>query len=272
VILTVVVLVVAVAAGLGANYFVALMGDEEKDPTQGTSTTSVLGSLALLSAFIVALVLSNTASSYGAASRASKQEADVVDNFYEAAEYVDQPFRQALQASAVCYAQAVVNFEWPELAKGERSTVPNNYTGTGRYGIRRTLIQMGPSAKGFSLAQSADQRRGELRNERVVQSNPTVPEVLYWFMIILIAISLGSLAYSIPRAQNAGQLVALAVVAALFIFAVLLLRNLDRPFASVLAQKPTDMRNTAQDIGEDYADAYGNTLPCDAEGQPRPAP
>jgi uncharacterized membrane protein (DUF485 family) len=268
-ILTIVLLVVAVGIGLGVNYFVGMMS--EKEPTEGVSVTAVLGSTALLSAFIVALVLSNTASSYSAASRASKQEADVVDNFYEAAEYVDQPFRQALQASAVCYARAVVNFEWDELAEGERSSVPNNYTGTGPYGIRRTLIQMGTSAKGFSLVQSADQRRGELRNDRVVQANPTVPEVLYWLMILLIAISLGSLAYSIPRAKNAGQLMALALVAALFIAAVLLLRNLDRPFSSVLAQKPTDMRATAQDIGEDYMEAYGDTLPCDPQGQPRTA-
>jgi uncharacterized membrane protein (DUF485 family) len=265
-ILTIVVLLVAVLIGVGVNYLVGMMS--EKEPTEGASTTAVLGSTALLSAFIVALVLSNTAGTYAAASRASKQEADVVDNLYEAAEYVDQPHRQGLQAAAVCYARAVINFEWPELANGERSTVPNNWTGTGPHGIRRTLIQMGTSAKGFSLVQSADQRRGELRNERVVQAGPSVHPVLYWLMVILIAISLGSLAYSIPRAKNVGQLIALAVVAFLFIAAVLLLRNLDRPFSSVLAQKPTDMRTTAQDIGEDFVDAYGNTLPCDDRGQP----
>jgi hypothetical protein len=265
-ILTIVVLLVAVIIGVGVNYLVGMMS--EKEPTEGAPTTSVLASTALLSAFVVALVLSGTASSYSAAGKASKSEADVVDNLYEAAEYIDQPHRQAIQAASVCYARAVVNFEWPELAKGDRSTVPNNWTGTGPHGIRKSLIEMGTTAKGFSLVQSADARRGELRNERVVQANPTVPEVLYWLMVILVAISLGSLAYSIPRAKNTGQIAALVLVTVLFLATILLLRNLDRPFSYVLAQKPTDMRTTAQDIGEDYVDAYGDTLPCDDRGQP----
>jgi cytochrome bd-type quinol oxidase subunit 2 len=266
VILTIVALLVAVGAGLAVNYLVGVMSD--KEATEGASVTAVLGSTALLSAFIVALVLANTAGTYSSAARAAKQEADVVDNLYEAAEYIEQPHRQAIHAAAVCYARAIINFEWDELAGGGRSTVPNNWTGTGPNGIRRTLIQMGPAARGFSLVQSADQRRGELRNERVVQAGGNVPEVLYWFMIILVAISLGSLAYSVPRAKNTGQLVALFVVATLFICAVLLLRNLDRPFAGVLAQDPSDMQTTEQDIAEDYADAYGATLPCDDLGEP----
>jgi site-specific recombinase XerD len=71
----------------------------DKDPTEGASVTSILASLALLSAFIVALVLSSTASTYSAANKASKQEADSVDNLYEAAEYIEQPHRQAIQAA-----------------------------------------------------------------------------------------------------------------------------------------------------------------------------
>jgi len=38
--------------------------------------------------------------------------------------------------------------EWATLANGKRSPVPSNWTGTGSHGIRKTLIQMGTSAKG----------------------------------------------------------------------------------------------------------------------------
>jgi RsiW-degrading membrane proteinase PrsW (M82 family) len=266
VILVVLAMLLALAIGLGANYYSGWAKD--KEPTEGAAVTSVLGATALLAAFIVALVLSGTASSYAAANTASKNEADVVDTLYESAEYVDQPFREKIQAAAACYARAVAGPEWEAMEKGERSPVPNNWTGTGPNGIRRQLIAMGTGAKGFSLVQSADARRGDLRNERVRQSNPTVPDPLFWLMIVLVAISLGSLAFGIPRAGNIPHLVALVVVTVLFIATVGLLYNLDRPFSGVLAQKPTDMQTTAEDVGEDYTETYNTQPPCNDRGEP----
>lgn len=265
----IVVLVVAVTAGLGANYYSGVVN--EKDPKEGSSVTAVLGGLTILGAFIIALVLSQTAGSYGKAQTAAKQEADIVDTLFESAEYVDQPFRKSLQAAAACYARAVVGSEWDELAHGDRSTVPNNWTGTGERGIRRALLQMGTTAKGFSLVQSADARRGELRNERVTQANPTVPESVFWLMVLLLALSLGSIAFGIPRAQNASHLVALLAVTLIFASIVFVIRNLDRPFASVLAIPPTAMQTTEQDISEDYVSTYNEELPCNDRGEPRPA-
>lgn len=267
-ILIAMVLVGAVGAGLGANYYLGRR--QGKDPKEGSTALSILGATALLSAFIIALVLAGTAGSYAAASTAAKQEADIVDTLYESAEYIDMPFRKRIHAAAACYARAVAGPEWDMLAVGERSPVPNNWTGTGPLGIRRTLIDMGVGAKGFSLVQSADARRGDLRNERIRQASPTVPEPLFWLMIVLVGISLGGLAFGIPRARNIAHLVALAVVTLLFIATIGLLYNLDRPFSGVLAQEPTAMMDTAGDVSEDYVEAYKEPLPCDEQGQPRP--
>ncbi len=265
-IVIVLLLLAAVGVGLAANH----VSGAAKEATEAVQ--SVLGATTLLAAFIVALVLAGTSESYSAASADAKEEADVVDNLFESAEYADQPYRQALQASAVCYARAVVGPDWETMAAtGKRSPVPRNWTSTGRYGLRKTLIEMGEGAKGFGLVQSADQRRSELRNDRLIQANPTVPGVLFGLMVLLIAITLGGLAYSIPREKNRAHIVAVVVVTLLFVGTVLLIDNLDRPFSGLLAQRPTAMQETADEGAPAFIERYGDKLPCNARGEPLPS-
>jgi hypothetical protein len=227
----------------------------------------VLSGTGLIGAFLLAIVLSTASSSYSSAQKAAKQKADVIDTLYESANYVDQPFRQRFQAAAVCYARAVVGPEWKTLAKGERSPVPNNWTGTKPTGIRAALIEMTPKAQGFSLIQSADAQRGGLRSERVTQANPSVPTPVMWFMVILISMTIAGLAYAIPRKLNASHLAALGVVVVTFGVDIALIYNLDRPFSGVLAIKSTAMQETADDDSADYIEDYGK-LPCDDQGNP----
>ena len=256
------VIVGAAAIGLGVNYF-SLNKPEDK----GSTVPQVLSGTGLIGAFLLAIVLSGASSTYSSAQKASKQEADVVDTLYESANYVDMPFRQRIQAAAVCYARAVVGPEWKTLATGKRSPVPNNWTGTKPTGIRAALLEMTPKAQGFSLIQSADAQRGGLRSERVTQANPSVPIPVLWFMVILIALTIGGLAYAIPRKKNAGHLAALGVVVLTFGVAMALIYNLDRPFSGVLAIKSTAMQETADQDSHDYTADYGKP-PCDDQGNP----
>jgi hypothetical protein len=68
--------------------------------------------------------------------------------------------------------------------------------------LRKTFIEMTPEVQGFGLVVSADQKRGELRSERLFQAKPTVPAILSWLMLLLVGLSLGGLAYSLPRTHN----------------------------------------------------------------------
>ncbi len=262
---TVSVLVAAVCVGLAAHRFGTRRDDDKGD---GKSALDVLGATSLLAALLVAIVLSDAGTSYSGARSAAKVEADTVDTLYESAEYVEMPARQAIHAAALCYARAVIGPEWAAMARGDTSSVPSNWTGTGSGGLRKVFIEMTPKAQGFGLVQSADQMRGNLRTERLTQAQPAVPEVLYWFMVFLIGLSLAGLAYSIPRSKNGAQLMALTLVVGLFAAVLLLISNFDRPFSGPLALEPSAMRNTEQDISDDYAAAYRVALPCDDQGNP----
>lgn len=265
-VLTVLILLAAVGAGLAVNFL--RPDDDGENKTEDASVLNILNATALLAGLLVAIVLSDASGSYSAARDAAKSEADTVDGIYESAEYVDLPARQAIQAALVCYARAVSGPEWDAMAGGNGSPVPSNWTGTGPFGIRRALIDMTPEAQGFSLVQFGDQTRGDLRSERLRQAKPTVPNVLSWFMVLLIGFSLAGLGYSIPRRKNAAQIAALALVTVLFALVLLLIYNFDRPFSGVLALQPSAMEGTEQDISADYAEAYKSPLPCDGKGVP----
>ena len=95
-----------------------------------------------------------------------------------------------------------------------------------------------------------------------------MPTPLYVLMVVLLALSLATLAYSIPRHNNREELLALVLVTIIFGTVLLLIANFDRPFSGVLKLKPTAMLRAAADINADYEETYRVKAPCDAEGRP----
>jgi cytochrome bd-type quinol oxidase subunit 2 len=245
------VIPVAVAIGLALNFLFHGKDSAAETDTQRASVRDILGATALLAALLIALVLSAASESYTAARTAAKTEADTIDNLYESAEYVPLPARQAIQAAAVCYSRAVIGPDWEAMAKGEESRVPSNWTGTGPHGLRKTFIEMTTQAPGFGLVVSADQKRGELRSERLVQARPTVPSILSWLMVFLVALSLVGVAYSIPLADKharSAQFVALGIVTILFCFVLNLIYDFDLPFSGLLSLEPTAMQKSSRKL------------------------
>ena len=259
-----VMVVVAMVAGVAANYYFGARN--QTDPKDGVSVTTILSTTSLLAGLLLALVIADAGSSYSTAKAAAKQEADSVIYLSRAAEYVDQPFREKIQAAAACYARAVAGPEWKTLANGKLSPVPLIWAGSQPGGLRATFVEMTADARGFSLVEAADTQRSVLRTERLAQSVPALPSAEMWFLVVLLALSMAGLAYSVPRAENGTEMVALAVVAVSFVAAVGLVYNLDRPFTGALALKPTQMRTVSGLASSEYAAKYGTPLPCDDNG------
>ena len=179
--------------------------------------------------------------------------------------------RQAMQASIVCYTRAVAGPEFEAMARGESSSVPSNYTGTGPYGLRNMFIELGPSHDLFDKLTSTDAERGDARRERLAQTRPSVPEVVSGFMLLLVGLTIIGLAFSIPRRANVPQIVTLVIVTVLTCASLLLIYALDRPFSGVLRIEPTEVQITAAQITEDYVENYPSSrLPCDDQGHLRP--
>jgi hypothetical protein len=267
--LVIFVVVSAIGFGLAANRFVRPLFI--KSDTDGPGVPALLAPIMTLSALFIAIVLSQSAASYSAARAAAAKEANVVDNFFEYTEYIAEPHRQALQASTVCYARAVSGPEWEAMGRGEDSRVPNNWTGTGPHGFRGTFQAMGPRSDLFGSLTSQDSQRGDLRRDRLTQARPSVPSVIYGFMMFLVGLTIVGLLFSIPRQDNVPQIVTLTFVAMLIALSVIIIRSFDRPFSGPLAIEPVEMHETARQITEDYFENYSSPLPCDDRGNPLPA-
>lgn len=88
-------------------------------------------------------------------------------------------------------------------------------------------------------------------------------------MLILVFLSVITLAFFIPRRRNTAQRIAVLVPAVLFICALALVNELDRPFSGLVKIEPTAMSITADDITADFLEEYGgNRLPCNERGEP----
>ena len=257
-------------AGLGGYALVVYLGKRnDTDPTAGASVEAVLGPAGVVGAFLLGLVLVGAAQSYTETDTLIKQEAAVVDNLYESADYVqDEQIRQRLHAATVCYARAVVGPEWDALRRGEVSEVPGTWTGIGEHGLRTALHDLGAGSAGFEGVLAQDLARGDLNGAREAKLTPSTPNEVYWFLVVLLAISLGAVGFSLPREKNRPQLIALVLVVFAWVGLMLLVYSLDRPYSGRLGVKPTTMAGIAKDIEAEYEEGHTAPLPCDERGNP----
>ncbi len=80
--------------------------------------SAIFGPVATLTVFFLGFALLTGSQSYSQAKLAIGSEAAVVDNIFETAAYLDEPFKRRLQRSAVCYSRAVAGPEWESMGKG----------------------------------------------------------------------------------------------------------------------------------------------------------
>ena len=233
-----------------------------------THTGNNYGPAATLLALLIALILAGASQSYSRARTAVQTEAAVVDNMFETAGFLEEPYRQQIQNAAVCYARAVVGPEWTTMRDSRTgSPAPSNWTGDGKNGIRSTLAAMTPDNSLFSKVSSADQKRGDARRARLAEARPSIPGLLMAFMLGVVGTMI-FLALASPR-LSPFHIAALVISSLTMLCAVGLIKVLDRPFSGPVALEPTQMRETATDDLADFVAKYGaDRLTCDAQGHP----
>jgi hypothetical protein len=243
------------------------------DDADGPSPQALLAPITTFSALFIAIVLSGASGTYSSARHAAADEANVIDNMFEATAYVEQDrFKAGLQAALVCYARAVEGPGWEAMGRGNTSTqgsAASLWTGTGPHGLRLKFRRMGVAHPMFGTLTSLDRQRGDTRRSRLALAVPQVPAIIAAFMLVLVFASIFTLAFFIPRTHNTAQRVTLLVVAIVLVCSLALVRSLDRPYRGVLKIEPTAMQQTAADISADFDEDWGaRRLPCDKRGEP----
>ncbi|MEV5599504.1 hypothetical protein [Streptomyces sp. NPDC052496] len=259
---TIVVAVIALILGLIAHHFLRRRDDEADD--EGLSVKDLLGPVQTLTVLILAFVLATAAGSYNRAEEAVHSEANAADHLAETAEYLpDAAQRRRVQADVICYTRAVRHYEWPTMADGHSSSVPSVWTAD----LRAAFKDIGPDKSAFGMLVGADDSRAKARQARLTESTAAVPPAVYWFMLVLLSITVISLSLCIPRRRNRPQLAALAMATALLTATLLLVHDAERPFGGAISVGSTAISDVEHQTARDFhTDAPGASLPCDDRG------
>jgi hypothetical protein len=272
--LVVVVVALAVVCGLLVNRRKpdATQVDEQATPIfmvgNWVGPGDIVGRVATLAVLLVAFSIVQGNVSYRGADSGANTEANALRNMFELTDYVPEPQREHLQAVALCYARAVHHLEWKTMADGEPSPVVTAWTGR----IRDTFAELAIDKPPFTMLLSDNKDREQARRQRIADANPTIPGTVFWLMVVAVAISLGWLAYQIPRVKNRRPfIIALGLYAAFLSAGLLVSVDLDAPFAGLAQIKPVAITSTEQDITTEFVAHHGaDSPPCNDQGQPTP--
>lgn len=234
------------------------------DRDAGHALNELMTPLETLAVLLLAFVLVVAAQSFDAAERAAQEEARAVDSLYEVASYAPEPQQRELQSSIICYIRAVRSLEWPIMTRGEISAVADGWTD----GFTDIFAEL-QSEPYFRLLVRADQERSSARSARLVHAQPSVPTYVYWFMALVLAVTVFGFAFTIPRRRAVFHVATLVVLAGLFATSLVLIRDVDRPFTGLVRVNSRALATVQRHVTELYVETYGALrLPCDQQGRP----
>ncbi|MFF0744911.1 hypothetical protein ACFYVL_31355 [Streptomyces sp. NPDC004111] len=260
-VVVIVVAVLALLAGLAANRYLRPR-IITADDSEGMAVKDLVAPLLTLTILLLAFVLVTASGSYGKAEVAARGEARALDQLVETAEYAPAAQRGRIQADAVCYARAVRSREWPAMAEGKGSTAPSVWSTD----FRRAFAEV-QGTPVFGMLVGADHKRSDEREERLTQATPSIPGAIFWFLLATLTLTVMALGVCLPRRNNRGQLITLALITALLTTTLCIIRDVDRPFGGVTAVQPTAITEIGRQADRDFlANHSASELPCDAEG------
>ena len=240
----------------------------------GDRAAGVFGVLATGFSVLLGFIIFLGFESYDQSRSGAEQEALVLVQQVENAQFFGQPARTVLTGQLVCYGRSVVNGEWDRMQAGTQGDALNPW------GVRmfRTLQTVRPrtdtqqSAYDKWLDQTS--AREEARRDRIHGAVGVIPTTLWIVLFFIAAVIFAFMLFFADRGERAvvqGMLI--GSVVAVIVSLMLLLRALDEPFHSgVGGLPPVAMERSLRMIDQALGSVGAQVrLPCDALGEPLPA-
>ena len=266
-----VIIVAVTAVAVAAMLFVRRTAPEGSYFEDGDRASGVFGVLATGFSVLLGFIIFLAFASYDQSRSGAEQEALIVVQQVENAQFFPRPAAAELTGQLVCYGRSVVNGEWDRMRDGTQGDAINPW------GVRmfRTLQTVEPKR---AVEQSAydkwlDQTsaREEARRDRVHGAVGVIPSQLWvvlFFIAAVIFVYMLFFADSGERAVVQGMLMG-SVVAVLTVL-LLLLNGLDKPFhPGVGGLEPVAMERSLRIIDEALGAIQTRVQPpCNAVGTP----
>ena len=237
----------------------------------GDRASGVFGVLATGFSVLLGFVVFLAFESYDQSRAGAEQEALVLFQQVETAQFLGTPVGAKLTGELMCYGRSVVYSEWPRTESGEQGDDINPW------GVKlfRTFKAIQPStpseeaAYGKWLDQTSD--RESARIDRIHGAVGVIPTPL-WVVLLLISVVVFvfMLFFADPGEGAVAQGVLMGSVATVVASMLLLIAFLDSPFhEGIGGVRPVAMERTLRIIDEALQAIGGpEQLPCDAQGAP----
>jgi amino acid transporter len=240
----------------------------------GDRAAGVFGVLATGFSVLLGFIVFLAFTSYDQSRNGAEQEALVLVQQLENAQFFARPAGGALTGELVCYGRSVVNGEWDRMSAGTQGDAINPWS----VKLFRTLQTVRPQT---ATQQSAYDKwleqasaREEARRDRVHGAVGVIPTTLWIVLFFIAAVIFVFMLFFADRGERAVvQGVLIGSVVSVITALLLLLHTLDNPFRpGVGGLKPVAMERSLR-IVDQALGAIGAQvrLPCDEVGNPMPS-
>jgi len=265
------IIVAVTAVAVAAMLFVRRTAPEGSYFEDGDRASGVFGVLATGFSVLLGFIVFLAFASYDQSRSGAEQEALVVVQQVENAQFFPRPAGADLTGQLVCYGRSVVNGEWDRMRDGTQGDAINPW------GVRmfRTLQTVQPKT---AVEQSAydkwlDQTsaREEARLDRIHGAVGVIPAQL-WIVLFFIAsvIFVYMLFFADSGERAVVQAMLMGSVVSVLTATLLLLYALDNPFHDGIGGLQPVAMERALVIIDQELDVAGVdvSFPCDAAGNP----
>ena len=268
------IILAAVALSVTAMLLVRRGAPEGSYFKDGDRASGVFGVLATGFSVLLGFIIFLSFTSYDQSRSGAEQEALVLVQQVENAQFFPAPGAGTLTGELVCYGRSVVNGEWAAMRAGTAGETINPW-GVAMFKTLRT-VQPRTAAQQSAYDKWLDQTsaREEARRDRIHGAAGVIPVTL-WIGLFFIAIVI--FAYTLFFADSGEgpvtQSMLMGSVVAAITVMMLLLYSLDHPFQrGVGGLQPTAMKRSLVMI-DAATRAVGAKVqpPCDGLGRPLPS-
>jgi len=263
-----VVLVAATTVSVATMLFVRRGAPEGSYFKDGDRASGVFGVLATGFSVLLGFIIFLAFTSYDDSRTGAEQEALVVGQQVETAQFLPHPASQVLTGQLVCYARYVVYKAWPQMEANTLGDAMNPWA----VSLFRTLRTVRPQSNSEQAAYSKwlDQTsdREAARSDRIHGAVGVIPTPL-WIVLFFISgvIFLYMLFFADSGEGPFTQAMLMGSVTSVIVLMLLLLHFLDTPFhTGVGGLKPVAMQRTLRIMDQELKIVGPVPIPCDAHG------
>jgi hypothetical protein len=268
------VLVCVCAVSITAMLLVRRRAPDGSFFADGDRASGVFGVLATGFSVLLGFIVFLAFESFDQSRTGAEQEALVLVQQVENAQFFAQPARDQLTGQLVCYGRSVANGEWDRMSEGRMGDDINPW------GVRmfRTLQTVQPRTyteqTAYDKWRDQTSAREEARLDRIHGAVGVIPTTLWIVLFFIAGVILLYMLFFADRGERAlVQAMLIGAVVSVLTALMLLLNGLDEPFhEGVGGLQPVAMDRSLKLIDE-VLDIVGSPgrIPCDRLGKPAAA-